>query len=52
MSSFKIIPVIDVLNSEAVHAIKGERERYKPLKAVWINSCDPIKIVKKLKDDY
>ena len=52
MSSFKIIPVIDVLNSEAVHAIKGERERYKPLKAVWINNCDPIKIVKKLKDDY
>jgi len=48
MKKFKIIPVIDILNSEAVHAIKGEREKYKPLKSVLIKSSDPIEIVKKI----
>jgi len=49
MKKFKIIPVIDILNSEAVHAIKGEREKYKPLKSVLVKSSNPIKIVKKIK---
>ena len=48
MKKFKIIPVIDILNSEAVHAIKGEREKYKSLKSILIKSSDPIKIVKKV----
>ncbi|NVM19232.1 MAG: hypothetical protein HWN80_16090 [Candidatus Lokiarchaeota archaeon] len=51
MKKFKIIPVIDILNSEAVHAIKGEREKYKPLKSVLIKSSDPLKIVKKIKHE-
>ncbi len=51
MKKFKIIPVIDILNSEAVHAIKGEREKYKPLKSVLIKSSDPIKIIKKIKHE-
>lgn len=49
MKKFKIIPVIDILNSEAVHAIKGEREKYKPLKSVLVKSSNPINIVKKIK---
>ena len=51
MKKFKVIPVIDVLNSEAVHAIKGEREKYKPLKSVLIKSSNPVEIIKKIKNE-
>ena len=52
MSSFRIIPVIDILDSKAVHAIKGERAKYKPLKSNLINSSDPIEIIKVLKQKF
>jgi len=40
----KIIPVIDVLNAVAVHGIRGERERYQPLKSTLCRSADPLAI--------
>ncbi len=40
----KVIPVIDVLNGVAVHGIRGERERYQPLKSVLCRSVDPLEI--------
>ncbi|MBY8988232.1 MAG: hypothetical protein KGD61_07240, partial [Candidatus Lokiarchaeota archaeon] len=40
-----------ILNSEAVHAIKGEREKYKPLRSVLVKSTDPVKIIKKVKNE-
>ncbi len=40
----KIIPVIDIKNSIAVHAVKGEREKYKPLKSIFAKSSDPYEI--------
>jgi phosphoribosylformimino-5-aminoimidazole carboxamide ribotide isomerase len=52
MNKFRIIPVIDILNSQAVHAIKGEREKYKPLKSVLINNSAPTRIALKLKNKY
>ncbi len=52
MNKFRIIPVIDILNSQAVHAIKGEREKYKPLKSVLINDSNPTQIALKLKNKY
>ena len=52
MSSFRIIPVIDILDSKAVHAIKGERANYKPVKSKLINSSDPIEIIKVLKQKF
>ena len=52
MNKFRIIPVIDILNSQAVHAIKGEREKYKPLKSVLINDSAPTRIALKLKNEY
>ena len=52
MSNFKIIPVIDILNSKAVHAIKGERAKYKPLESKLIKSSDPIEIIKVLKQEF
>ena len=48
MKKFKIIPVIDILNSEVVHAVKGEREKYKPLKSVVVKSSEPVEIVKEI----
>jgi len=52
MPNFKIIPVIDILNSKAVHAIKGERAKYKPLESKLIKSSDPIEIIKVLKQEF
>ncbi|MFX1411254.1 MAG: HisA/HisF-related TIM barrel protein [Promethearchaeota archaeon] len=49
MASFKIIPVIDILNSEAVHAVKGERHKYKPLQSKLFKSQNPMEIIKELK---
>jgi phosphoribosylformimino-5-aminoimidazole carboxamide ribotide isomerase len=40
----KIIPVIDVLNGVAVHGVRGERERYQPLKSILFRSADPLDI--------
>jgi phosphoribosylformimino-5-aminoimidazole carboxamide ribotide isomerase len=40
----KIIPVIDVLNGVAVHGVRGERERYQPLKSALCRSTDPLDI--------
>ncbi|TFG14565.1 MAG: hypothetical protein EU535_03320 [Promethearchaeota archaeon] len=52
MSKFRIIPVMDILNSTAVHAIKGEREKYNPLKSKIFNTSNPLEIVKKLNEKY
>ncbi|MBY9002536.1 MAG: hypothetical protein KGD73_01055 [Candidatus Lokiarchaeota archaeon] len=52
MSNFKIIPVLDILNSICVHAIKGERSQYAPLKSYMFGSSDPHAIVETLHDKY
>ncbi len=52
MKNFKIIPVIDILNSKAVHAVKGERNNYKPLKSYLFDSDDPIDIINILHQKY
>ncbi len=41
----KIVPVIDILNGIAVHAIRGERRRYRPLRSVLCRSVDPLDMV-------
>ena len=40
----KIVPVIDILGGVAVHAIRGERSEYEPLKSVLCPSTDPLDI--------
>jgi phosphoribosylformimino-5-aminoimidazole carboxamide ribotide isomerase len=52
MKDFKIIPVIDILNCKAVHAIKGERAKYRPLKSHLFESSDPIAIIRSLKQKF
>jgi phosphoribosylformimino-5-aminoimidazole carboxamide ribotide isomerase len=40
----KIIPVIDVLNGVAVHAVRGRRKEYQPLKSTLSASVDPVDV--------
>jgi phosphoribosylformimino-5-aminoimidazole carboxamide ribotide isomerase len=40
----KIIPVIDVLGGVAVHAIRGRRKEYQPLKSVLCASSGPVAV--------
>jgi phosphoribosylformimino-5-aminoimidazole carboxamide ribotide isomerase len=40
----KIIPVIDILNGTVVHAIKGQRNTYQPLKSKLCNSAEPLDV--------
>lgn len=43
---FRIIFVLDVLNGNAVHAVRGERAKYKPVKgSVACNSSAPVDII-------
>lgn len=39
-----IIPVIDLLNGVAVHAVRGKRKDYQPLKSVLCNSAEPLAV--------
>lgn len=45
----KIIPVIDVLNGIVVHAVRGKRKEYQPLKSVLTDSVDPFEVAKAFK---
>jgi HisA/HisF family protein len=40
----KIIPVIDILNSVTVHAVRGRRKEYQPLKSMLCASADPLDV--------
>jgi phosphoribosylformimino-5-aminoimidazole carboxamide ribotide isomerase len=40
----KIVPVMDIKTGRVVHAVKGEREKYQPLKSVLIKSAEPIEV--------
>jgi len=43
-SALKVIPVLDILNGVAVHAIKGLRQEYKSLKSVICDSAEPLDV--------
>jgi phosphoribosylformimino-5-aminoimidazole carboxamide ribotide isomerase len=45
----KIIPVIDILGGIVVHAVKGRRKEYQPLKSVLCVSNDPVDVATALK---
>jgi len=45
----KIIPVIDVLGGRVVHAVRGRRKEYQPLKSNLCASTDPVDVAAALK---
>jgi phosphoribosylformimino-5-aminoimidazole carboxamide ribotide isomerase len=42
----KVVPVIDISNGVTVHAVRGNRTDYKPLKSVICDSADPVEVAK------
>ncbi|MDP7443759.1 MAG: HisA/HisF-related TIM barrel protein [Candidatus Bathyarchaeota archaeon] len=42
----KIIPVLDLLNGIAVHAMHGDRNKYRPLNSILWSSPDPLELSK------
>jgi len=40
----KVIPVIDILKGEAVHAVRGNRSEYQPLKSILSKTADPVAV--------
>ncbi|RJX16526.1 hypothetical protein CW703_00315 [Candidatus Bathyarchaeota archaeon] len=45
----KVIPVMDILNGIVVHAMMGEREKYKPIKSCICSNANPLKVASTFK---
>jgi phosphoribosylformimino-5-aminoimidazole carboxamide ribotide isomerase len=48
----KIIPVIDLMHGEVVHARLGQRQHYQPIQSLLCNSSQPINVVNALIELY
>lgn len=46
----KIIPVLDLLDGVAVHAVRGERSRYRPVGSQLCEGSDPVDVARALLD--
>lgn len=47
---FRVLPVIDVLRGEAVHAVRGDRARYRPLRSILHPGHDPLELARACRD--
>lgn len=47
--SLRVIPIIDIMHGKAVHAIKGYREEYRPLKSMISDTQDPVELASEFK---
>ena len=43
-NALKVVPVIDILDGVAVHAVRGRRSEYQPLKSVLCTSAKPLDV--------
>ncbi|MBD3196544.1 MAG: hypothetical protein GF317_15905 [Candidatus Lokiarchaeota archaeon] len=50
MQNFKIVPVMDILNSQVVHAIRGDRKNYQPMESSIVKTNKPIEFLLKIKE--
>jgi phosphoribosylformimino-5-aminoimidazole carboxamide ribotide isomerase len=48
----RIIPVLDILNAQVVHGVKGERNKYAPVKSLLTPSSDPLDIANAFKTHF
>jgi HisA/HisF family protein len=46
----RVIPVIDLMRGVAVHAVRGERERYRPLRSRIAEGSDPVGVTRAVRD--
>jgi phosphoribosylformimino-5-aminoimidazole carboxamide ribotide isomerase len=44
MTTFRVIPVLDIKEGVVVHAVRGERDRYMPIKSVLCKSAKPLDV--------
>ena len=42
----RVIPVIDLKSGAAVHAVRGERERYRPLRSELVAGSEPVRVAR------
>lgn len=49
-SKFQVVPVLDVMRGQAVHAIGGERSRYQPLRSILHPTSDPLELARAYRD--
>jgi phosphoribosylformimino-5-aminoimidazole carboxamide ribotide isomerase len=49
-SRFQVVPVLDVLRGEAVHAVGGQRSRYQPLRSILHPTSDPLELAGAYRD--
>jgi len=47
---FQVIPVLDVKDELAVHAVAGRRAHYQPIRSILHPSCDPIELARAGRD--
>jgi phosphoribosylformimino-5-aminoimidazole carboxamide ribotide isomerase len=48
----RIIPVIDILDGQVVHAKRGERSKYQPISSVLLSSAEPVQVAKALYREF
>jgi phosphoribosylformimino-5-aminoimidazole carboxamide ribotide isomerase len=48
----RIIPVLDLKQGIAVHAVAGQRDRYAPLQSIWSDSADPVDVALNLRECF
>jgi phosphoribosylformimino-5-aminoimidazole carboxamide ribotide isomerase len=46
----RVIPVIDLKGGAAVHAVRGERERYRPLRSEIVAGSDPVRVARAVRE--
>jgi phosphoribosylformimino-5-aminoimidazole carboxamide ribotide isomerase len=48
----KVVPVLDLLRSQVVHAVAGQRANYRPIKSRLTASAEPVQVGKALHDHF
>ena len=48
----RVIPVIDLKRGVAVHAVRGDRERYRPLRSRIAEGSDPVAVTRAVRDRF
>jgi phosphoribosylformimino-5-aminoimidazole carboxamide ribotide isomerase len=46
----RVIPVIDLKGGVAVHAVRGDRERYRPLRSRIAEGADPVRLARAVRE--
>jgi phosphoribosylformimino-5-aminoimidazole carboxamide ribotide isomerase len=50
MRDFQVVPVLDVLGGRAVHAVGGDRARYRPVRSIIAAGDDPRELARGFRD--